>query len=1036
MATELGKAYVQIIPSAKGISGAIQKQLGPEADAAGESAGNSAGGKLVSVLKGVIATAAIGKAIGASLMEGANLQQSLGGIETLFKGSADKVKKYADEAYRTTGLSANDYMESVTSFSASLLQSMGGDTEKAADKANMAMIDMSDNANKMGTNMEDIQNAYQGFAKQNYTMLDNLKLGYGGTKEEMQRLLADAQKLTGVKYDINNLSDVYSAIHAVQEELDITGTTAKEAAETFSGSFSAMKAAFSNVLGNLSLGRDIEPALNALAETASTFLFKNFIPMVANILKALPGAIATFIKAAIPYVKEAFNELLDSISNSFPLLGQLINWLRKNEQVIKALTAVLLGAVAGFLAFKGISSIGPIFNSLKTAIGGVKTAFAGLKAVLVANPFGMLLVAVGALAGAFVYFYKTSEGFRSTVNGIFGSFKSLIQPMDQIIGKVKLVWTTFKAFSGLFGGFQGDILQLRESFTELMPRSLWKQIATLSEKFGDFFNSLKRGKPSIDPVNIAFKVLKSVFLALLGPIGLAIKAFELIAKALGGGDINKGIDTILSSIDGLASGIQKNAPVLGSSFGKALEGILKAIGKALPGIISGGLQIIAGLITGIAQGLPMIALAAAQLITAFTGAMLILIPTIVLSATAIIVAFLGSLTLALPQIILAGAKLVNALLQGITEQLPKLVENTATLIVTWLTALNEHMPKILQAGFDLLLTFLQGIADNIGQVGQKALDIIFNFAQVIIENMPTIVNIAVDLMVNFLNGLATRMPDIIASAATLIANFINGIANNLGQIIDSAVNLIVKFLEGIARKIPDIVNAAMDLVDAMVSGIVQAQDRLMNAAINLINGFAENIRNRQSDVRSAALNLLDAIIGVFVPDSLMQAGKAIINGFLDGLKSAFGGVKDFVLGIAEWIAKNKGPISYDRKLLIPAGKAIMDGLDNGLRDQFRTVRTTVLNMADAINDNMILDGWQLAGATLSDAVVQRSDTSRYMPSSYENQSVASNDENRIIEVHLHANIGQKELVQEIAEPVRIAINKTESRKARKEGRRI
>lgn len=207
MATELAKAYVQIIPSAQGISGKIQQAIDPEA----EPAGASFGSKLVGKLKGIIATAAIGKALGSAISEGANLEQSLGGIETLFKDSADKVKANAANAYRTAGMSANDYMELTTSFSASLLSSLSNDTSKAADVADMAMTDMSDNANKMGTNMEDIKNAYQGFAKQNYTMLDNLKLGYGGTKTEMERLLTDAQKITGVKYDINNLSDVYSA---------------------------------------------------------------------------------------------------------------------------------------------------------------------------------------------------------------------------------------------------------------------------------------------------------------------------------------------------------------------------------------------------------------------------------------------------------------------------------------------------------------------------------------------------------------------------------------------------------------------------------------------------------------------------------------------------------------------------------------------------------------------------------------------------------------------------------------------------------
>ena len=177
MATQLGKAYVQIIPSAKGISGMIQKEIGGEVASAGTFAGESLGSNIVGTFKKIVAAAGVGKAFSAALSEGAALQQSLGGVETLFKDSADKVKGFANEAYKTTGLSANAYMENVTGFSASLLQSLGGDTNKAAETANMAMIDMSDNANKMGTSMESIQLAYQGFAKQNYTMLDNLKLG-------------------------------------------------------------------------------------------------------------------------------------------------------------------------------------------------------------------------------------------------------------------------------------------------------------------------------------------------------------------------------------------------------------------------------------------------------------------------------------------------------------------------------------------------------------------------------------------------------------------------------------------------------------------------------------------------------------------------------------------------------------------------------------------------------------------------------------------------------------------------------------------
>lgn len=296
MATELAKAYVQIIPSARGIQGSITQALGGEAASAGTSAGQTFGSNLVSKVMGVVSVAAIGKAIASTITEGAALEQSIGGIETLFKESADTVKANAAEAYRTAGMSANQYMEQTTSFAASLLQSLGGNTAEAAKIADMAMTDMSDNSNKMGTDMERITDAYQGFAKQNYTMLDNLKLGYGGTKTEMERLLQDAQKITGIKYDINNLADVYNAIHVIQKKLEITGATQEEAIKTISGSFNSMLAAGKNVLGNLALGQDITPSLQALAQTTTTFLVGNLLPAVWNILKALPSGMVTLVQ--------------------------------------------------------------------------------------------------------------------------------------------------------------------------------------------------------------------------------------------------------------------------------------------------------------------------------------------------------------------------------------------------------------------------------------------------------------------------------------------------------------------------------------------------------------------------------------------------------------------------------------------------------------------------------------------------------------------------------------------------------------------
>lgn len=357
---ELGKAYVQIVPSAQGIKSALTEMFDEETEGLGEQTGQSIGQELIGTLKKVIAAAGIGKIISDSINMGGALQQSLGGVETLFKDSADTVKEYAAQAYRTVGLSANDYMEQTTSFAASLLSSVSQDTDAAAQLANMAMVDMADNANKMGTDMQDIQNAYQGFAKQNYTMLDNLKLGYGGTQAEMQRLLNDATKISGVKYDLGNLADMYSAIHIIQQEMDITGTTAKEAATTLTGSFAAMKAAAENVMGNWSTGADLTEPLQALADTAQTFLVDNLLPMIGNVLAGIPE----IVYSLVPELLQTGTELLSSLTQGFtegipeffstalPQLLAFTDQLRDNaasfvDAGLNLITQLLNGLIAG-----------------------------------------------------------------------------------------------------------------------------------------------------------------------------------------------------------------------------------------------------------------------------------------------------------------------------------------------------------------------------------------------------------------------------------------------------------------------------------------------------------------------------------------------------------------------------------------------------------------------------------------------------------------------------------------------------------------
>lgn len=442
-----GKVVVKIDGDEKGLEKAFQRVKG---------IGTSA---VKAAAAGVTAAAGAVGAVGTAAVKAySDFEQLVGGVDTLFKESSSTVQRYADEAYKTAGMSANEYMETVTGFSASLLQSLGGDTKKAAEYANSAVTDMSDNANKMGTSIQSIQNAYQGFAKQNYTMLDNLKLGYGGTKEEMQRLLEDAQKISGIKYDISSFADITQAIHVIQNEMNITGTTAAEAATTIQGSLGMVKGAWENLLTGLA---DPDANVDVLFKNLMTSietLGANLLPVIERVLGSLAGIIeekAPLLKEKLPAIAEkilpallsaavdltaafaqalpgtlkvigdtvlnAVDELGDSLADKFPALSAVFDNL---VPVVGALAAAFTALKAEMLIASSVSAIVKTWNAYKKANEGATVAQWLLNAAMNANPVGIVIAAIAALTAAIVLLWKKNEDFRNFIISLCDSVKS------------------------------------------------------------------------------------------------------------------------------------------------------------------------------------------------------------------------------------------------------------------------------------------------------------------------------------------------------------------------------------------------------------------------------------------------------------------------------------------------------------------------------------------------------------------------------------------------------------------------------------
>lgn len=422
-----------------------------------------------------------------------NYEQLVGGIETLFKDSAGAVEQYAKDAYKNQQMSANQYMDIATSFSASLLQGLNGDTAEAAKIADMAITDMADNANKMGSSMESIQNAYQGFAKQNYTMLDNLKLGYGGTKEEMERLLADAEKLTGVHYDISNLGDVYSAIHAIQEEMGITGTSAEEAATTIEGSIAMMKAAWQNWLtGLMDNDADINQLTQDLIDSVSQVI-DNIAPRIGEFFDSLVESIHNAL-ADHPEAQAIFDDIVSAIQTVNDIVSDVVNFVIENwgtvEPILTAV-AVAVGVVtAAVIAYNAVAAIKAAMDAAQVVSLGALIAaqLASAAATLVAlAPYILIVAAIAAVIAVIVLCVKHWDEIKEKVVEVWDKMVSTIESAVEAVKE----W-----FGNLKQGIADKVNSIREAISEkfnAIKQKMSDTIQAAKDKVIEHFTRIKDG---------------------------------------------------------------------------------------------------------------------------------------------------------------------------------------------------------------------------------------------------------------------------------------------------------------------------------------------------------------------------------------------------------------------------------------------------------------------------------------------------------------------------------------------------------------
>lgn len=943
-----------IIIDTKVDSSGIEKGLGELASKAGSVIGSTS--KVIAA--GVTAaTGAIAGLAKVAVDQYATYEQMVGGVETLFKDSAGIVENYAANAYKTAGLSANEYMNTITSFSASLLQGLGGDTKKAAEVGNQAVIDMSDNANKMGTDIQSIQNAYQGFAKQNYTMLDNLKLGYGGTKSEMERLLTDAEKISGVHYDISNFSDIIEAIHAIQENMDITGTTAKEAATTIEGSMNMTKAAWKNMLtGMADDNADFDNLVDNLVDSVG-HLAENLLPRIGIAINGVGKLISELLPVVVNKIPDVINTVLPSLLDTGKnLISTLITGMQENAssissgalEIITTLIEAILEVLPQLLEVGGtiaLNLINGLADKLPELIPKVVDAILNLTTMILSNADTFIQIGAELVA-------KLLEGIENTIPGLNVILEPIKNMFAFISDNANEVTAALLGIGAGLAIFKGATMVLT------------------------FVEAIKSGEAAVKALAIAQAALNLV---------MSVNPFVLIASVIAGAVA--AVIYFWNTNEDFRNAVIEAWQSICDTCNEVWTAVCDFFTETIPNAFNSCINAVVNFASSIGSTISNIASTISTAISnAVTTGINFLYNTIVNTFNSL-QDYLDSTYPGLLDGLSEIWEGVSEAFQAIFEEIEVVVSDSISIIVDLFTGNFEGLKNDL---LDLFSSFSEvfeevgeGISLVLGGISEAVTSIVYEAANEIGQLVGSIatgavsiyetVSETIDSIVEWFEELPDRIAESLSNAIQIIYEWGTEVYDTVSQTISETITAVGEWFSQLPGVIADGLNSAIDAVVNWGSSMLSSAESTASSTISAIGNWFSQLPSTISSGLSGALSALvqwgsemlssavssctEVANGVYntlsqLPSKVVSIGSNIVAGIKNGISSAWNGMVGWLGGLCDSFisgVKAKFDIhSPSRVMRDQIGKFIPLGIVEGIKATTGDLIASATNMAQAV----------------------------------------------------------------------------------------